>query len=198
MSVDPMKWSTREPGTPRRRAQNILLWIAEIAASTHKLTEFLLRRWRQRFNNGSEGRLDSVVGEAGARTKTVSFPEESIATKTHPRQPTAEIKITSTIQTDRTALVPDQNEIKRRRDLIRTLFNDFWRGSYDKPAAFVDRLDQAEAYLNERLAASGEVWRLDAKTRVVLGLPPRLKSSNQPKNDLSPQGVTERQRSQPI
>jgi hypothetical protein len=67
--------------------------------------------------------------------------------------------------------VPEQQEIERRRNVIRMLFNDFWSGIHDKPAAFVDRLDQAEDYLNERLAASGELWRLDAKTRVMLGLP---------------------------
>src|SRR5262249_34649341 len=67
--------------------------------------------------------------------------------------------------------VPEQQEIERRRNVIRMLFNDFWSGIHDKPAAFVDRLDQAEDYLNERLAASGELWRLDAKTRGMLGLP---------------------------
>jgi hypothetical protein len=44
---------------------------------------------------------------------------------------------------------------------------------HDKPAAFGERLDQAEDYLNGRLIANGEVWRLDAKTRIMLGLPPR-------------------------
>ena len=53
------------------------------------------------------------------------------------------------------------------------LFNDFWIGIHDKPAAFVDRLDQAEDYVNERLAANGEFWRLDDKTRRMLGLPRR-------------------------
>jgi hypothetical protein len=38
----------------------------------------------------------------------------------------------------------DQQEIQRRRNLVRVLFNDFWSGSRDKPAAFVDQLDQAE------------------------------------------------------
>ena len=66
-----------------------------------------------------------------------------------------------------------QQEIERRRSLVRALFNDFWSGIHDKPAAFVERLDQAEDYLNGRLTANGEVWRLDAKTRVMLGLPPR-------------------------
>jgi hypothetical protein len=62
------------------------------------------------------------------------------------------------------------------------LFNDFWSEAPDKPAAFVERLDQAEDYLNERLAANGEFWRLDTNTRVVLGLPPRSNSSNAGKN----------------
>jgi hypothetical protein len=72
-----------------------------------------------------------------------------------------------------TDTVPEQQEIERRRNVIRSLFNDFWIGIHDKPAAFVDRLDQAEDYVNERLAASGEFWRLDDKSRRMLGLPRR-------------------------
>jgi hypothetical protein len=71
----------------------------------------------------------------------------------------------------------DGQEIERRRNVVRTLFNDFWSGVYEKPAAFVERLDQAEDYVNERLAETGEFWQLDAKTRVTLGLPPRSNSS---------------------
>jgi hypothetical protein len=36
---------------------------------------------------------------------------------------------------------------------------------------------------NERLTACGEFWQLDAKTRAMLGLPPR---SNSPNNGKSP------------
>jgi hypothetical protein len=72
--------------------------------------------------------------------------------------------------------VPDQQEIERRRDLVRKLFNDFWSGVYEKPAAFAERLDQAEDYLNKRLAANGEFWRLDANTRAMLALPRRSSS----------------------
>jgi hypothetical protein len=68
---------------------------------------------------------------------------------------------------------PGPEEIERRRQLVRTLFNDFWSGRFDKPAAFVDRLNEAETYLNERLAATGEAWQLDPATRKMLGLPPR-------------------------
>jgi hypothetical protein len=71
---------------------------------------------------------------------------------------------------------PDQREVERRRNLVRTLFNDFWRGEDQKPASFTARLDQAEDYLNQRLAANRETWRLDAESRVILGLPPRLRS----------------------
>jgi hypothetical protein len=80
-----------------------------------------------------------------------------------------------------TDFVPDQQEIERRRNLVRIFFNDFWSGASDKPAAFVERLDQAEDYLNERLAANRELWRVDAKTRLVLGLPLRSSSSGSAK-----------------
>ena len=70
----------------------------------------------------------------------------------------------------------DEQEIERRRTLVRTLFNDFWRGEDQKPVSFTARLDQAEDYLNERLAANRETWRLDAETRAMLSLPPRSSS----------------------
>jgi hypothetical protein len=69
---------------------------------------------------------------------------------------------------------PDEEEIRRRRDLVRSLFNDFWNGPGDKPPTFVDRLNQAEPYLNDRLSALGEPWQLDASSRKLLGLPPRI------------------------
>jgi hypothetical protein len=74
----------------------------------------------------------------------------------------------------------DEAEIQRRRNLVRIFFNDFWSGSYEKPAVFLQRLDQAEDYVNDRLTASGEVWRLDSQTRVMLGLQPRVNSAGAP------------------
>ena len=89
------------------------------------------------------------------------------------------MKVHADAQIDSAAsTVPDQEEIQRRRNLVRVLFNDFWSGAHDKPAAFVERLDQAEDYVNERLTACGEFWRLDANTRVMLSLPPRANSPN--------------------
>jgi hypothetical protein len=194
MSIDPVESSAREPVTSTGPAENILPWIAQIATILRHLTDYFLRP----FSDRSRGRVDHVAGDAGARTETVRISKQSITTKTIAEQLSAEIQVNSTVQTNRVVdSVPDQQEIERRRDLVRALFNDFWRGSYDKPAAFVDRLDQAEAYLNERLAALGEVWHLDTKTRALLGLPPRSKSSNQPKDDLMAQCVAQMQRSQP-
>ena len=92
----------------------------------------------------------------------------------------AEDKATAEVELDQASQVsvistisPDRQEIQRRRELVRALFNDFWNGSGDKPVTFVDRLNQAETYLNERLTARGEPWQLDAGTRKMLGLPPR-------------------------
>jgi hypothetical protein len=54
------------------------------------------------------------------------------------------------------------------------LFNDFWSEAHDKPAAFVERLDQAEDYVNERLTACGEYWQLDAETRLMQDCPRKV------------------------
>jgi hypothetical protein len=91
--------------------------------------------------------------------------------------------ITADVRLDPVAPIAlDQDEIERRRNLVRNLFNDFWSGTHEKPAGFTERLDQAEDYLNERLAAHGEIWQLDATTRAVLGLPARLNSRDNDKN----------------
>jgi hypothetical protein len=88
---------------------------------------------------------------------------------------TAEVEVGQAIQANSIPTIsPDQQEIQRRRELVRALFNDFWNGRDDKPVKFVDRHNQAETYLNEQLTARGEPWQLDAKTRKMFGLPPRL------------------------
>jgi hypothetical protein len=70
---------------------------------------------------------------------------------------------------------PTQDEIERRRGLVRKFFNDYWSSVDDKPASFAERLDGAEGYINERVAAGGEPWQLDPATRKQLGLPPSRK-----------------------
>jgi hypothetical protein len=70
---------------------------------------------------------------------------------------------------------PSQEEIDRRRGMVRAFFNDYWSSADDKPASFAERLDRAENYINERVAACGEAWRLSPTTRKQLGLPPPKK-----------------------
>ena len=67
---------------------------------------------------------------------------------------------------------PNQQEIERRREIVRHFFNDFWISAEDKPGTFAERLNRAEGHINERLAARGETWQLDAASRKQLGLPP--------------------------
>jgi hypothetical protein len=90
---------------------------------------------------------------------------------------TIESKSPASIESERpigseTDGAPDQQEIDRRRGMVRAFFNDYWSTVDDKPASFAERLDRAEGYINERVAAGGETWRLGAATRKQLGLPP--------------------------
>jgi len=158
-----------EPVTTKGVVASILRWSAEIGAAAHRLTKDSLRLRRP----ASAERLvetDDVAAGAVATTPVSTDVDVGPGAGINPVADT----------------VLDQQEIERRRNLVRILFNDFWSGVYEKPAAFVERLDRAEDYLNERLAASDEFWRLDANTRVTLGLPPRSNSSNEGRKTTSP------------
>src|SRR5262249_2511506 len=79
-------------------------------------------------------------------------------------RPESQISITGTS--------PNHQEIERRREIVRQFFNDFWVSAEDKPGTFAKRLNRAEGQSNERVAARGETWQLDAASRKQLGLPP--------------------------
>ena len=112
-----------------------------------------------------EAEDEAVTVEPEDEAITVGPEDEAVPAEVERGQKTP-VAITSGIS-------PDQQEIQRRRELVRTLFNDFWKGNDEKPATFVDRLNHAEEYLNERLIERGESWQLDTATRKMLGLPPR-------------------------
>lgn len=104
-------------------------------------------------------------------TRIEDAQENRIASE--PESPAAvESESPISIESDGT---PDQQEIDRRRGMVRAFFNDYWSTVDDKPASFAERLDRAESYINERVAAGGETWRLGAATRKELGLPPSKK-----------------------
>jgi hypothetical protein len=156
-----------------------LRWFAQIGAAVIKPIKYFLRT---RYSAFDEKRAECALEEAGA---IAAATENAVltTTKSFTVPVNAEVKVDTYAQIDSAAsTAPDQEEIQRRRDLVRTLFNDFWSEAHDKPTAFVERLDQAEDYVNERLTARGEFWRLDANTRVMLSLPPRANSPNNGKN----------------
>ena len=113
----------------------------------------------------AEDAAAATVEADDAVAAIVEVEDEAVPTEVEP------CRATQVAATSKTS--PDQQEIQRRRELVRALFNDFWKGNDEKPVTFVDRLNQAEAYLNERLIDRGEPWQLDASTRKMLGLPPR-------------------------
>jgi hypothetical protein len=140
--------------------ESVSRWFAEIGSAIFKSTKYFLRPDRpasaEKFAQSAALAMEAVVTSPLAADVNVGL----------------DVKIDSIAQS-----AIGTQEIERRRNLVKTFLNDFWSGVHDKPAAFVQRLDQAEDYLNERLAANGEFWRLDAKTRVMLGLP-RQSNSN--------------------
>jgi hypothetical protein len=177
ISDDLAQSSRTKAGNSRAVARNLLHSLAEISAT---VTSYF---WRQNAaadvtaensaeNAPGKADLGAIVVEEAAVTPSL--------TQSFSAPVTADVIIIgSEAQTNRVAhTAPDDQEVKRRRDLVRTLFNDFWTESFDKPAAFVDRLAQAEPYINERLAAFGELWQLDAETRTTLGLPSTKNRAN--------------------
>jgi hypothetical protein len=161
MSAAPAQSSRSTPVTTAGVLANILRRFAEISAAAANF-------FRPSRPGSAQGQAESGTVEAEAAAANVPLA--------------AEVNVDSGPEIKAVAhFVPDQQEIERRRNLVRIFFNDFWRGASDKPAAFVERFDQAEDYLNERLAANRELWRVDAKTRLILGLPPRANSSGSTK-----------------
>ena len=158
-------------------AKNLLHLFAEIGAT---LTRYF---WRPHSASdaAAENRGENAPGKAGPVAPVVedAAVRPNSVRECSPAPIAADRIIGREAQSDRVAHgVLDDQEIRRRRDLVRTLFNDFWSGAHDKPAAFADRLNQAEPYINERLTACGEFWQVDAETRMTLGLPSTKNKAN--------------------
>lgn len=171
-AADPGQSSRSKPVIMAGVIASVLGWIIEI----REAAKYLLPG---RHAPSAENCAECVIAEAGtAQAVTDSTGAKLTATKSFTAAPTADVNVGPIAANGICQTVPDQQEIERRRDLVRMLFNDFWSGADNKPAAFVQRLDQAEDYLNARLAAHGELWRLDANTRAILGLPPRSSSAD--------------------
>jgi hypothetical protein len=132
--------------------------------------------------------IDRGTAASEARPDTVEIAAESVSLELERRiavepenlagvEPAGAtgIEAESRISLEPEGLEPEgaqgEEEIDRRRGIVRAFFNDYWSSLDDKPASFAERLDGAEGYINERVAARGETWRLDRATREQLGLP---------------------------
>ena len=182
-TVDPAQSSRRKLGISRGVVEPILRWLAEIVAAAIRPIRYFSRpTYPASSDVTAEKRSEGVVEGAQA---VVTVTEDAVArpttVKSFASPVTADVMVDPDVNRAAHIVIDDQ-EIQRRRDLVRVLSNDFWSGSYDKPATFADRLDQAEPYVNERLTACGEFWRLDAETRLMLGLPPRSNSPDKRKD----------------
>lgn len=158
MSIDSAASNRSQPDTARDGRESTIRWFAGIGSAVFKLTKYFLRSSYPASVENPGERAAVTAGSVGITPTTADMNVGIVA------------RIGGDVQS-----APDTQEIERRRNVVRTLFNDFWNGAHDKPAAFAKRFDQAEDYLNERLATNGEVWRLDNNTRAMLGLPPRSK-----------------------
>jgi len=171
MAADPGQSSRWKLVSMAGVATIVLGWVIAIREAARRLLP-------SRHHASIENSAESLIAEArAAQAGTDGTDPKLTVTKSVTTAPTADV-IGPIAASGICQTVPDQQEIDRRRDLVRMLFNDFWNGTHNKPAAFAQRLDQAEGYLNARLAAHGELWRLDANTRATLGLPPRSGSSD--------------------
>ena len=176
--ADPAESKTPKPGISIGVLEKFLRWFAEIGRTVNTVTKHFLRPRPPASQFTAEQHAEDGAEEAGA---VATATENAIGNPTTAKSLTVPITADVKVGPD-AAIALDQEEIQRRRNLVRMLFNDFWSGADDKPAAFLERLNQAEDYVNERLAASGEFWQLDVKTRVMLGLPPRSNSPDKGKD----------------
>jgi hypothetical protein len=149
MAADPGQSSRSKP-VIEGVVPNALRWIGEIREAAKN---FL----RLRHPAPTESRAESVTAEARpAQAETDSTDAKLTTPKSFTTAPTADANVGPIAARGICQTVPDQQEVERRRELIRMLFNDFWNGVYNKPAAFAQRFDEAEDYLNARLEAHGE------------------------------------------
>src|ERR1700694_2648795 len=110
--------------TMRGTVENILRWFAGIGAAFKKPTEYFSRPRRPASDIAAETRAESAAEEAGAvATATESAGATPTTTATFTTPITADAKIGQDAQVNRVASIPpDQQEIQRRRELVRMLF----------------------------------------------------------------------------
>jgi hypothetical protein len=127
MPTDSVESSGPKPETARDIAESVLRWFAVIGAAINKTTKYFLR---PEHPASAERRAKSAAVEAGAVVRTIENPDaKPTPTNSFTAPVIADVKVGPDAGINRVAhVVPDQQEIERRRSLVRVLFNDFWNG----------------------------------------------------------------------
>jgi hypothetical protein len=118
-----------------------------------RFIKVLPSQWKGSSDPNAPSEIVNTMAEEAPRTDSVAVGDES------------QIGVTAEASLN-------QQEVGRRREIVQQFFNDFWVSAEDKPGTFAERLNRAEGHINERLAARGEIWQLDATSRKQLSLPP--------------------------
>jgi hypothetical protein len=103
-----------------------------------KFIKALPGQWKGSSDPNAPSEIVDTMAEEAPRADSVAVGDES------------QISI-------KTGASPNQQEIERRREIVRQFFNDFWRSTDDKPSTFAERLNRAEGHITR-----GETWQLDA------------------------------------
>jgi hypothetical protein len=148
--------------------QNGVSWIAQ----AFKVFDALINPWRS-------PQPDPPVAPMASESLTPEVPADNPAASSFRLELASEADALAphddpepgTSLSEQIESPPVQLDDESGRKLIRQLFNEYWNGIEDKPAAFAERLEIAERYINEQLASRDVGWRLDAITRKQLGLP---------------------------
>jgi hypothetical protein len=134
-TVDPAQLSRRKLGITRRVVEPILRWLAAVVAAVIQPIRYFSRATYPASSNVTAEKRSAGVVEGAQAVVTVT--EDAVARPTTVKSfavpVTADVMVDSDAQTNRAAhIVLDDQEIQRRRDLVRAFFNDFWSGSDDK------------------------------------------------------------------
>ena len=114
--------------------EKFLRWFAEIGRPVNTVTKHFFRSRHPASQFMAEQRAEGGAAEAGAvAVATENAVANLTTTKSFTVPVTAGVKVDTDAQIDSAAsTLLDQEEIQRRRNLVRMLFNDFWSGAYEK------------------------------------------------------------------
>jgi hypothetical protein len=126
ISAKPAQLNRSKPITAREALASIWRYFANIGAAAM----YLLRTRHVRSLEGNA--FEPAAGPVAVKAGAAALPAANVSVNAGP-------EVNAVADTS-----PGQQEIERRRNLVRIFFNDFWSEVSNKPTAFVERFDEAE------------------------------------------------------